>query len=1607
MSPIILLILCFGITPFSRALTLYVSPNGNDSDDSICSKQYPCGSIYWATKIIYVTDKFDDVNELEIIVEGFNFESKYFLNPKGVQISVGTSTTTITFAPNNPTHISHWLNIRGNYSDHVIVSGTQSKLIINNLHVENLEFKGLIGLPHDGQITLNNCSMKNITFSNIFIKTSALAIYNSLFDNINTANYFWSTSVVGSGDYPTYLVLKNNSFNHLHLSFTHFLKIISNNVSIEKCHFNDTYLDESYSILYLDSSYLRETDKYIEQYVEKTVFIDNSTFYNINHGSIISVSGTYKHTVYIDNINISTSQMHTEYSYTDYHGLIMLELNAQVQINNVNFAYLWMDNINDICVRSGYLYGVNATFITVQCDTPYRFIYNSGSLIINNTQITNDITKKGLYQFREYIINKSYNIKLHQDVIISFRFNNYKQDQYDKDQDLPNSIIFNNRGQINVNSLTVYGVALHKKIIYNTGSAFIYDFKLWRPDYYFSYNESIQVRQFMVTAIRHNGFNNDLCQTDDVQWDFYGLTIDNSYISGGGSWVSINISNAGYNSIQNTLISDSFQGIAADNSLTIAIYNCSLFNIGKYYMGDWASFLGYYGKLEHEKPLYFENIQYLIIDNNFFNYFPGNGYIHIINPNKYRKSVIEIKQNLFSNPINILLQFDMLHFDQYIQYKFNLTNKLQFIRDIYGYVDNLVNIEGYTQSMIIGNQFESDFLVSINLHSACLYISNTISFFQTYYRTYNNLSFDQSSYHCISGNTFSGYAIKLRDANVISCVYPELIITDDTQCWQELGSINTDIKHGDDFIATDIDTPLIQIIDNSSIILYNAIISTAFGHNDHEENSNHYPYNPLFIHNDGRIVFLDVIIDEYNHSIDIQFNENCINHCNKLYKGLINNIHQLHLSCMNISNTSDIITLNGLNGTKSVNHTLPIEIELSSSGFIHPGGELNIDYKILDLYGNQINDFEQDPDISIILSSEYFNFQTLIKIEPDINSITNSSIGLYIQNAKIEDSFNKSHLITTNVVNNILLINNLSVQVTQCPSGYGLHIASSQCHECNIGQFSIKPSIVPCLNCNDKSELHGINCIGGNKIEIAHNYWIGFNIGNKYIVSQYCPSNYCNQIHNGLYLDLLESDRLCALNRDSNTPLCGQCKTGFVELYGSVNCGECTDNNYKLWILLVVSAAVLSIFIVFTTGIPVLNTGEYGKYSVANCIKGCRKSFNINDNSKEFLSISLSKPITYYYQSVTFMLLNGGIFVRLSGLAQLFNFQFDFVGENDSSKLSGFCWMKNLNAKWEIILRLTIPIFCFITLVLLLILHAIIGKNMLGRKPYFAKAAIKLLLLTIGTICGVCFKLIACRQISDNYSVHFYYGVNECYDKIWYIGLGILLFFIAVFGGLFIKLYFDHRKNEETKLLERNDYILESLVRSYNIETCWYWEIIILFPRRIIIAMINLLTEDLRWRNTLFVILCSYLALHVHNRPFIMEQVNTLETVCLLCLLCILHLIISMNGYEDIIVIGFINAFLILPLFVLLIQWIRIAGPYNPGRVNNKNRSPSSFLQHHSSDSDGEQQLQTNVMDLDDDEKVSTINMVEYIPNEHAVMNERQIDVQLSMLAKSNDSTRL
>ena len=365
----------------------------------------------------------------------------------------------------------------------------------------------------------------------------------------------------------------------------------------------------------------------------------------------------------------------------------------------------------------------------------------------------------------------------------------------------------------------------------------------------------------------------------------------------------------------------------------------------------------------------------------------------------------------------------------------------------------------------------------------------------------------------------------------------------------------------------------------------------------------------------------------------------------------------------------------------------------------------------------------------------------------------------------------------------------------------------------------------------------------------------------------------------------------------------------------------------------------------------------------------------------EFIRRATLKPLLYYYQALSCTFLNSGVVIHLMAFIEIFSFQFEF-GRNNG-KTSGFCWIKGLTAKYEILLNLVVPIFCSLTLIIMGILYKIKVYEVKKRKPYFIKSFISILLLFIGTISGICFKLIACRNI-DNFSVHFYFGVDECYDFTWFIALSIIIFLILLFCWFGILLYRDHTNLSSQHLMILDEYVLESLVKSYNTEKYWYWELV-LFSRRIIIAMINVLTDSIIAKNTLFILIFIYLLAQINCNPFRIKQINTLDTVCLCCLLMSMYIL--SNGVQDNLSLVILNFILLLPFILFIIQFCKI----NRKAFKDKKNRPTTSYRTRMSSALALPFLESRrtTTTVAQDKDISLLNMVlELVPKEATIIGE-------------------
>eukprot|EP01084_Bolivina_argentea_P263402 445833_1 len=268
-------------------------------------------------------------------------------------------------------------------------------------------------------------------------------------------------------------------------------------------------------------------------------------------------------------------------------------------------------------------------------------------------------------------------------------------------------------------------------------------------------------------------------------------------------------------------------------------------------------------------------------------------------------------------------------------------------------------------------------------------------------------------------------------------------------------------------------------------------------------------------------------------------------------------------------------------------------VDISFSDSIYLGQQINIFYDILDdeIYQSvsTINVISSKFKIDSTIHLDYSRYNTPFCEIETFESIDSCTTGIESQVDGIRFVGNNIN-IEIQSDDTYLLNNNSSILIDECPLGLGLSENSNQCNLCGLNEVSILRNS-QCMLCSD---ISGITCLGSNNIKVKFNHWIatnndnydrkyfnGYNSNESNIISTFCPSGICCQQVNGCNFTK-NSARLCAPNRDSTTPLCGACKPGYSEVFGSTACKRCDENHYELLLYpLLISLLVIFGFVYF------------------------------------------------------------------------------------------------------------------------------------------------------------------------------------------------------------------------------------------------------------------------------------------------------------------------------------------------------------------------------------------------------------------------------------------
>eukprot|EP01084_Bolivina_argentea_P309866 536024_1 len=776
--------------------------------------------------------------------------------------------------------------------------------------------------------------------------------------------------------------------------------------------------------------------------------------------------------------------------------------------------------------------------------------------------------------------------------------------------------------------------------------------------------------------------------------------------------------------------------------------------------------------------------------------------------------------------------------------------------------------------------------------------------------------------NCISANTFTNYAIYLNDTDLTSCFRPELVecITNPnkTQDCQNgmYGNIDSLLVNKDGYFIMNNTYNIEYIIygNDSNIALDNINITMINGET-----------NPITITaSNGDILLIDSYVTNKDISYYVSF---CVLTENSRLSSDPQYIAKIRLNCSKNNNETYLNQTMKSNITAFTNYLSSIIITLIPYELTYfPGQLLQFDYQTMDKLGNHIpNNMTHDT----VLNIDSDTFSTEIDI---INGeCLPCDTGILINTISIQRDIHGTIDIFISVADELFYVQNdaLSFDIIGCPIMYGPEDNNYTCTQCNTDYYSIQNGNVgKCVWCNPKKNSN-IKC-GDVKIIVERDYWLGFEGQN--MISSMCALGYCCQVNDGCdYLQ--DKSSLCAGNRDYKSMLCSKCKDQYSESMNATSCAKCKAKFYWKYILFSMFTALFwTLYILITASdeykinpaIIVIHKPQKKKFMSCNCSavrngRCCKSIAKLLANKRLmlFFKTILNRNIIYYMQALSQILSGGSYMILFSIFIQMFNFSFITNTSNTNNVDESWCFVNGLEARGKILLDLLIPCiiavyFCIISIISNVFYDGRIAIKCIKREVNFAKTVIAMILLLIGSVLAVLFKLMSCTKVG-NHLVHVHFGYENCYGSTWNVSLIILIMIIFIFSVVFINL---RRYNSEER--QSSNSILKSFVVKYK-PHYYYWEHLI-FIRRICIAFYSVSIEDDSFTLIFITILVIFLSIHIQCQPFIIELCNNLESILLGCLIVIVtsQALSSMDKELK----KYITSFLIFLPFTLMVYFI-------------------------------------------------------------------------------------
>eukprot|EP01084_Bolivina_argentea_P109921 196358_1 len=1344
---------------------------------------------------------------------------------------------------------------------------------------ENCTFENILVTPQTSSIITDGYDPSDwISFIKIFGNASFIHCQFHNISAVGSNGYFISTTVDdGVFKFITFDHITVNNVDEVHYRATRFIyanyeevKFNSyNTINIISSSFtgplNIIYVDQGPYFIYINNIYIEAT-----QYDDSNSY----TFDEINHYLKTRVSSNKSYFLYNTIYNGDGSTLTFNNSYYE----------TQLKCRYTTIA------CHDIPMAM-YIY---QSFPI--CEPPMGLLYNDGTATLTNLTLTSNYNATF---YKQYLL-KTWNITFGGMYYLHYEFFDIGTTgcQFDLSYLPYYSAIYNDySGQLTMyNSSFTNGA--NRNLLTNLGIAYIENMLTGNnADQYLSDQWILNP----LTMFENRGYlminDSELKMSDVAIFQLYSgsLFIDNSSIS----HCSVAIHSAGtVDKMYLNKVHISETGLYAMQVPLVYYVN----SYHKTYITD-KSYL---------VPIYISS-KYISITNCYFEYISPLGLIKFANINE------DIDEGMIYLDNNIFLATGKMHLrsidTNHSSININALNP-KLIVYIVGMVSSTLTITEINE--LFQNEFKNTGHISIPdpytivfgrnqfVYNVCPNtVSNTSRFILNYSIPWIFINTSTTD-NCMASNIFHNYAILIEAGNLLSCKHPNILKNNNnSDCFVSLGPPNNLYTNKSQFISN------LSFCNNAEYAMM--IHSQSYVLMDYVEFLG-YNTTPVMITSPGTITFsiVDTLLISDNAVSSLEVPLFCQLNCYQVVDNDSNKIRQAVIECDQnlINSTGTYAKIEELAEiyeiTESFSYWSASKVHIYENGSFYPGGMIDFYYLLFDEYGNHVQEYQYP--IKIDLAYDKFNIYSVMTInENGVCDLCETRLYVEVININHTGSF----MINTFVEDKSLTVNDINVSIIDCPSGFGVDGSMKQCTPCSQGTYSLQSNRKLCQVCD--ANLRGISCSGSNIIAIDFNYWMKVNSQGQ-IISSDCPSKYCCSDMKGCeYIN--DYEQLCALNRDPTTPLCGKCIHGTSEVFGSNHCKVCNGTHFE-YILVPMFLCILAAmyFLYFDKPSPSINEqfelDELSKLIIKDQFTGTK--------------IMFFKVLVYFYQTLLLILLLGApdTVHYIFPILQILNISIDYSTDND--KHGGYCFYEGMTALSKILLRLLpAAMLLFVISTVMMFIFFGISLEIKGRKPRYINAFWRAALIGIGTILSVFLKLLACRQIGNKY-VHFYYGSHFCYDRIWYTSLIILIFIMATFGFLWLKLY----KLSSSKRQSRQDNHLHSLVASYD-EKHWYWEFVIL-SRRFIISLFTTIFYNSHkyWNAALCIILMIYWAIQIKMSPFKHQRSNTLETICILILIISLILITltEMNHTSDqsqlalsiLLIIG-----ILAPFFIFLYQLFR------------------------------------------------------------------------------------